>query len=388
MAKRLVLGMAVFFAACHPSRHAVPTEINVRDYGAKADGKADDTAAIQAAIDALPSSGGSVYFPCGSYRISNGLTTRTKGSFVLHGGGTGGWGNSSNQCSRIVSNQSITMLSLGTGTNQLTGGRVERMTFVDDSGNHTVRVGVYVSDSFTVIDHCDFQSMATAALYDGGNYYQNANRFRDNQVRNVHIGVDVMGYGDGPITSGNYIVTDLGTANNVGIRMGGTGGAIKSVADNLVVGSSASPIGIQILSSDNAVHGTKVEMQPGCCVGTAVSIGAGSARNTLDYGVSKAINALVLEPGAVSVGGTIAPGNTTHIDPIDNSGGTAYVNMRVVGTVASYIVGTGGVRYLSGTAYPAANLCTAGTLGSLYSRNQGSSGLLYLCSSAGTWVAK
>ncbi|GLQ51925.1 right-handed parallel beta-helix repeat-containing protein [Dyella flava] len=43
--------------------------INVRDKGAKGDGSHDDTAAIQAAIDALPASGGTVTIPSGTYMI-------------------------------------------------------------------------------------------------------------------------------------------------------------------------------------------------------------------------------------------------------------------------------------------------------------------------------
>lgn len=43
--------------------------INVRDKGAKGDGVHDDTAAIQAAIDALPASGGTVTVPDGNYMI-------------------------------------------------------------------------------------------------------------------------------------------------------------------------------------------------------------------------------------------------------------------------------------------------------------------------------
>lgn len=42
---------------------------NVRDYGAKADGMSDDTAAFQAAIDALPDDGGTVFVPAGVYLI-------------------------------------------------------------------------------------------------------------------------------------------------------------------------------------------------------------------------------------------------------------------------------------------------------------------------------
>ncbi|MGH7451063.1 MAG: glycosyl hydrolase family 28-related protein, partial [bacterium] len=45
--------------------------LNVKDFGAKGDGIADDTTAIQAAIDALPNDGGVVFFPSGIYNITS-----------------------------------------------------------------------------------------------------------------------------------------------------------------------------------------------------------------------------------------------------------------------------------------------------------------------------
>ena len=56
--------------------------INVKDFGAKGDGVADDTAAIQAAFDSIPfnygaTGRGSVYFPKGEYIITNTLFVKT-----------------------------------------------------------------------------------------------------------------------------------------------------------------------------------------------------------------------------------------------------------------------------------------------------------------------
>jgi nitrous oxidase accessory protein NosD len=45
------------------------TTVNVRDKGALGDGVHNDTAAIQAAIDSLPSTGGTVYVPAGRYMV-------------------------------------------------------------------------------------------------------------------------------------------------------------------------------------------------------------------------------------------------------------------------------------------------------------------------------
>src|SRR5262249_26124326 len=54
--------------------------ISVKWFGAKGDGNADDTTAIQGAIDALPADkGGFVYFPSGTYKITATLTHNTDG---------------------------------------------------------------------------------------------------------------------------------------------------------------------------------------------------------------------------------------------------------------------------------------------------------------------
>ena len=52
-----------------PSVSIGSTTINVRNAGARGDGVHNDTAAFQAAINALPSSGGTIYVPAGTYMI-------------------------------------------------------------------------------------------------------------------------------------------------------------------------------------------------------------------------------------------------------------------------------------------------------------------------------
>ena len=60
--------------------------VNVKWFGAKGDGVTDDTAAIQAALDALPALGGVVYFPGeGPYTCASGVTTDK--NLILRGDG-------------------------------------------------------------------------------------------------------------------------------------------------------------------------------------------------------------------------------------------------------------------------------------------------------------
>ena len=65
--------------------------INVLDYGATGNGVTDDTNAILAAIAAMPSNGGALFFPAGTYNVNsdnvNGLKFNGKSNFVVEGYG-------------------------------------------------------------------------------------------------------------------------------------------------------------------------------------------------------------------------------------------------------------------------------------------------------------
>ncbi|KGQ19836.1 hypothetical protein LF41_2339 [Lysobacter dokdonensis DS-58] len=72
----VVLGSTVFGAAASSMAVYLPVArtrggsvLDVRDYGAKGDGIHDDTAAINAAIKALPADGGTVFVPAGRYLV-------------------------------------------------------------------------------------------------------------------------------------------------------------------------------------------------------------------------------------------------------------------------------------------------------------------------------
>jgi len=81
----LALPGLLLFAACghggsdstsDPARYECAPQpastmiVNVRDEGAKGDGRTDDTVAIQAVVDAVGGTGGTVYVPGGVYGIN------------------------------------------------------------------------------------------------------------------------------------------------------------------------------------------------------------------------------------------------------------------------------------------------------------------------------
>jgi len=61
--------------------------LNVKNYGAVGDVYTDDTAAINAAIAVANSTGQTVYFPPGEYRVNSALTTITKEGVTVRGDG-------------------------------------------------------------------------------------------------------------------------------------------------------------------------------------------------------------------------------------------------------------------------------------------------------------
>jgi Pectate lyase superfamily protein len=62
--------------------------INVTTYGADPTGSSDSTTAIRQAIDAVPASGGVVYFPAGNYLVTSTLTAVGQGIYLV---GDGRW---------------------------------------------------------------------------------------------------------------------------------------------------------------------------------------------------------------------------------------------------------------------------------------------------------
>lgn len=67
--------------------------VSVKDFGAVGNGVADDTAAIQAAIDSLPTNGGAVYMPPGTYLLQSSIVWPTQKYVSLYGAGASGQGN-------------------------------------------------------------------------------------------------------------------------------------------------------------------------------------------------------------------------------------------------------------------------------------------------------
>src|SRR5689334_1120852 len=91
MHRRSVLGLgfsSLFLPPAEAQSKPLAFVVDVRDFGAKADGKVNDTAAIQKAIDTANKSGGGVaYVPPGTY-LAAGIEIRSNVTLYLEAGAT------------------------------------------------------------------------------------------------------------------------------------------------------------------------------------------------------------------------------------------------------------------------------------------------------------
>jgi hypothetical protein len=124
---------------------------NVKNYGAVGDGATDDTAAIQSAINSAVSTGGTVYFPNGLYRLTSSLTYTAPaldpGQRVhFLGEGIG--------ASILLQTTNANGLTIA-GTNLNVYTNIKGLAFVNNSG--TVGQGLSVTGgAFLHIESCQF----------------------------------------------------------------------------------------------------------------------------------------------------------------------------------------------------------------------------------------
>jgi hypothetical protein len=122
--------------------------LNVRDYGAAGDGVADDTAEIQAAIDAAEAAGGGlVFMPKGTYLISSALTIQAA-NVRLEGAGRG--------VTRLLSNSgTANMIEVSLSSTRCSVGNMT----LDRTAIATAGAGINVYEATGLANHMDFHDL-------------------------------------------------------------------------------------------------------------------------------------------------------------------------------------------------------------------------------------
>ncbi len=116
--------------------------INVQSYGATGDGSTDDTAAIQAALNAVPASGATVVLPAGTYMISSTLAI-DKDATILTGVGVG-------STIRVKNSAlGIDVIKIGNGSTTRAHCAVRNL-HIDATAQKTGGVGIFLSKCFKI----------------------------------------------------------------------------------------------------------------------------------------------------------------------------------------------------------------------------------------------
>lgn len=265
--------------------------IDVKAYGAKGDGTTDDTASIQNAIGACPTSGNlgcTVFFPLGAYKITGtGLSVAyTQQGVTLKGQcGVLGVGMS---CSRLTSGQTgISILSVGNGSTIHEGLQITDLEFNDASGTGAVAGAIKLN----LVEHFSISGVycqnftggyCIGAIGGGGAAFTQFGVITNLTTSNTKFPIQTSGktssinlYG-GDITCGllnagvGSIGMDIGftnhfTTDNVGGEWGAFGTHIKNCDTGIALVDSSAFQGYVILEQTAS---------PFTSTGSAVTIGA------------------------------------------------------------------------------------------------------------------
>jgi hypothetical protein len=177
--------------------------VSVKDYGATGDGTTNDTVAIQAAIDSV-TSGGTVYFPAGTYRIARNIGTNDRWGIKVTNSNVTLKGDKAllrRFDTNIVSDANVyPILFIGVPDSnvatQTQNVIVEGLKFVGENTRHSV-IGSYLTDFrnaivfkntsdtwvkdcvFTVIDSSAIEYQSPASFdYANGQFYNLTKNYR------------------------------------------------------------------------------------------------------------------------------------------------------------------------------------------------------------------
>ena len=328
--------------------------VSVKDFGAVGDGVADDTAAIQDAIDAMnTANGGAIYIPAGEYLITDYITLYS--DVTLFGEG---------KASKIhLVNSSRSDAFRATGTQPSPVNRITMRDFMlygDTSflaGVPSVVNGGGVNFLYT--DDCTFENLWVSGFSDGGIAILNGsyNTIASCRVRFTAQGISFNANDidvTGNVAVGNTI-SDTGTYNGLHLE-GGFGvspatGEVRytTLTGNTVINSYEAGINIELApytacagnSVFNAGFGaTSINMGIKVFGGFSSGISGNTVRGCDGYGIVVGANS----------GECAVSGNAT----VDNGGGSLLVTDN--GTAATLDVS------VSGNSFAEGDLATSGNV--------------------------
>lgn len=329
---------------------------NVKNHGAKGDGVTDDSAAIQAAIDALPASGGIVKLGSGTYVISTSLELRS--GVILEGEGS-----QSTVLSYTGNAAAIVQMTPGT---RIYGPGVRALR-LNDVGTGTIGLDLD-SVSSGVFDDVVVDGFTTGIYLLGANGFCVYNRFLNVTVANATTGWRIGGTGSNSnvlsFCRTNICTTgiDITDSNNT---------CIQNCQLEHTTGATTGRVGIKITSTANALSdrttiiGNRFEkLETNVSItSTTTNISAATSANPIAFTTSTAHGAStgnsITFAGLPGDFGTNLNGNTYTVTKVSDTQFTIAVDGSAYAAYTSGGTATG--KYVRETAM-LANYAVVGTV--------------------------
>lgn len=210
-------------------QEAAPS-LNVRLFGAVGDGVADDTAALQAALDAASAVGGTVYIPAGTFLIASGGLTCSKPVSIV-GAGAGDYISGGTRL--VCTSSTATLLTLAG-----TGCVVTGIAFINASSTRpTGGAGLLCTDfDFGRIERCLFAGFWNNVQVDVGFFYS----IRDTAfLAPVNYGLYMRNTASGQFDHGDQVVEGCVFSKFGDSTNGGTAIQWESGGGLRIIGSKA-----------------------------------------------------------------------------------------------------------------------------------------------------
>jgi polygalacturonase len=269
----VIFGLVTVLAIVQPPAISAPaTTYNVKDYGAKGDGDANDTSAINKAISAASAAGGgTVEFPKGTYRSANSIHLKSDITLQLDSGSTIK-GASGTGYDKAESNANDKYQDYGHShfhDAMMWGDRLSNVTFTGsgtiDGGGHLItgNPGSGEADKIISLTRCKNLTLNGITLRRGGHFAALINGC--DHVTSDHLTIDTASDRDG----WNIISTTNVTITNADI----------SANDDALPFKSDYALGAKLPSGHVTV--TDSHLRAGCC--NALMFGSETCGDFSDY---------------------------------------------------------------------------------------------------------
>jgi hypothetical protein len=250
---------------------ASPAAANVMTFGAVGDGSTNDIIAITAAIASLPSSGGTIYFPSGSYRINTTISLPDK-SCVLDFAGGASISLGSNAISALTIPNTIT----GNRRYVVRGGRIfgngsaaqNALRYSDSTGRSEI---TFVDPAIEeIIKPFDVTAYDTSQNYTGVIYTRGGYIFQPSTAGAYTLitAPNVAGVYAAPFA---LCIQDTCIDN---LAISGLSWTLNADIDLVISGGKNSQL---VLSGTNAVNGLAIDGIFGVSAGSAATLAVGGS---------------------------------------------------------------------------------------------------------------